>query len=241
MEHILQNTDIFSDDIDKKLNEIILLDENNFNKEVTYRLTVSFHVNLLYDSRFEEFNIPVQSVARKECQKNKVYDVMSFQLGKIKEVFSKNNIKIYSTGIKGDNLELEDIIKIDIKEDDSEAFYSGRGKNKKRIKVSTIMPSAPYIQEVLEKSAPEGIRKIYYKFLNVIRSKKIMSEILGIEATEDDRKLEMAFEKQYGKLWFTTNELEKELKNKLMERSLFVLNKCSENNKENENDKIIQN
>ncbi len=98
--------------------------------------------------------------------------------------------------------------------------------------MSSIVPSLPYTQELTSKIASERISKIYYDFMNIIRDKKIMSEILGIKATKDEEKLFKAFAEQYGELWLTTEKRERELREKLVERSLAVLNKYIEKDNE---------
>lgn len=52
MEYILQETDIFDEDIATKFSDVIKTNQNKFIKGKSYNLTVSFHVNLLNDSRF---------------------------------------------------------------------------------------------------------------------------------------------------------------------------------------------
>jgi hypothetical protein len=61
--------------------------------------------------------------------------------------------------------------------------------------------------------------------MNIIKDKKLMSEILEIEETEDDVILFRAFDKQYGELWLTIKEKENELLQRLEERSLAVVEK----------------
>lgn len=229
MEYILQNTDLFDEEIGIKFNKVITTsNQDNITNGKIYKLTVSFHVNLLNDMRFEEFNIPVPSKTSKGTKQDKIYDVMSFQLKCLENILNDHGIEVYSKTIQGDYLETEKMIKIVICEDTSEPKLMGRGKNKRRMKVSSIVPSMPYTQENVSKLAAERICKIYFELMNVINSRKIMSEIVEIEETEDDGLLIQAFAKRYGDLWLTTNEREKELLERLKERTIFVLNKYIE-------------
>lgn len=228
MEFILRDTDIFDMTIDQKFKEIIVDNNDFFSNEYVYVLKVSFHVNLLNDPRFLEFNTPIQSKIKEITKKDKIYDVMDFQLKKIEAIFKETGIETYSTTIKGEKLEAENIIKIEISKDTSEPTFTGRGKNKKRMKVSCIIPSSSYIEETIEGFRSERISKMYLNLLNNIRSKKVMSDILEIEETEDDNKLLNAFIEQYGELWFTTKDREEELQNKLKERLLFLVKKYSD-------------
>lgn len=225
MEYILNNTDIFDEEIGSKFNKVIRNNADNFIKGKAYRFMVSFHVNLLDDIRFDEFTILVPSKTNKGTRKDKIYDVMHFQLARLEEALNDNEIEVYNTTIQGDNLEEENIIRIEIIEDNSEPNLMGRGKKKTRSKVKSIVPSLPYTRGTVTKLASEGISKRFYDLMNIIRSNKILSEILKIEETEDREILFQAFAKQYGELWLTTDKRERELQDQLKERVLFVLNK----------------
>jgi hypothetical protein len=232
MEFILHNTDIFDEDIGAKFNKVVKTNKDSFTKGNVYELTVSFHVNLLNDTRFDELNIQVKSKTNKGTRQDKVSDVMSYQLNKLEQILNENGIEVYSTTIQGDYLEEESIIKVEILEDKSKPDFIGRGKNKRRTKVSSIIPSMPNTIERMTKLASEIISKKFYELINIIRDRKLLSEILEIEETEDEDILFEAFAKQFGELWLTTNEREKELLNRLRDRCVFVLSKYID--KENE-------
>lgn len=228
MEYILNDTDIFDEELDHKFGEILNNDRGAFEKGKSYVFKVSFHVNHLNSSKFQEFNLPVPSKTSKGTAKEKIYDVMSYQLKRMEEVLKQNEIESYSTTIQGDNLKKENIIRIEIHEDTSEPAYMGRGKSKRRMRVSSVVPSLPFTQDNVSKLASERLSKIYGDLMNIIRNKKIMSEILEIEATEDDEKLIEAFVKQYGALWLTTKEKEKALLDRLYERCISVVSKYTD-------------
>lgn len=234
MEYILENTDIFDNVLEEKFGKLIFEDIISYCNEDAYSLTVSFHVSLLSDSRFEGFDIPVPSKTSKGTRQDKIYDVLSYQLRKLEQRLNENCIYICSSTIQGAQLNNVNIIKVEVKRDISEPRYTGRGKNKKRMKISSIIPSLPYTQELVSKFAAERLGKMYWELMKIIRSKKIMAEILEIEATEDDNDLIKAFVNQYGGLWLTTKEKEKALLDRLMERCLVVLNKHIEINESHE-------
>lgn len=146
----------------------------------------------------------------------------------MEEVLNQNEINAYSTTIQGDNLDTDNIIKIEICEDNSEPAYTGRGKSKKRTKVSSVVPNLPYTQDNVTKLASERLNKIFWVLMNIIKSKKIMSEILEIDATEDDKELFRTFVEQYSELWLATKEKEKILLDRLHERCLFVVKKYTD-------------
>lgn len=228
MEYILNHTDIFDEELDQKFGETLNNDKGAFEKGKAYIFKVSFHVNHLNSSKFQEFILPIPSKTSKGTAKDKIYDVMSHQLKRMEDVLKQNEIETYSTTIQGDNLEKENIIIIQIYEDTSEPAYSGGGKHKGRPKVSSIVPSLPYTQDNIAKLASERLNKIYWYIMNIISNKKIMSEILDINETEDDKELFKAFVKQYSQLWLTTEEKEKALLERLYERCISVVSKYTD-------------
>lgn len=236
MEYVLHNTDIFDNKIDQKLKEVIIDNKDDFSKEKIYIFKVSFHVNLLDDERFGKFDVPVLSKrkTRKETEKDKIYDVMSYQLERMNGVLNKNEIETYSTTIQGDYLDSEDIIKIEIIEDTSEVLFTKKGKKKNRMKVSCIVPSLPFTQDNITELSSERINEIYWDFMSIIKNKKIMAEILEVDENEDDIALLSAFADQYGELWLTTNEREKELIEQFKNKAIAVLNKYREQEENNE-------
>lgn len=234
MEYILHNTDIFDKEIHQKFKNIFVNNSEKYSKEKVYKLKVSFHLNLLEDPRFKEFNIPDEGDMLKQRDKDNTYNVMSYQLKQIKEVLSENNIEIYSTTIQGDNLDSENIIKIEVSEDNSEPTFVRKGKNKRRLSVNSVVPSLPFIQDKISELSSERLSRIYCDLLKIVKSKKLMSEILGIKPTKDDKKLFEAFDEQYGDLWLTTKEKERELLEQFKARVISVANKEREENKNNE-------
>jgi hypothetical protein len=223
VEYCLYETDIFDEDIGAKANQVIVPDRNSFTIKKVYKLTVKFHVNLLHDRRFEQIEIPASKTS-KGTREDKISDLLSFQLDKVEQVLKSHDIEIYSMSIEGDYLDSENMIILELQEDTSIPSFIGRGKNKKRMKAKFIMPSRPYTQEKASQLSAERLGRIYGDLMNVIRDKKIMSEILEIEPTEDDKMLAGAFVKQYGELWLTTSEREKELLQQLEEKVINVLN-----------------
>ncbi|MED1951006.1 hypothetical protein [Brevibacillus centrosporus] len=147
MEFILQETDIFDEDIGRKFNEVIINNKDVFKSECDFKITVSFHVNLLTDERFQQFNIGDSGKrrGRTNTNKDKMYDVLSFQLDKVEQAAIENGIKVYSFKIQGDLLEAENLIKIEIVEDTSDSITSGRRKGK----ISEIIPNLRYTRELV--------------------------------------------------------------------------------------------
>lgn len=225
MQCVLRKTDIFDNQIGQKLSRLIKKSKEGFVCGTAYAMEVSFHVDLLTDPGFEEFIVPVPSKTNKGTKEDKIYDVLSHQLNTLEDVLLKNGLEVSSATIKGVCLRSEDITIIEIFEDTSEPHYTGRGKDKKRIRCHSIVPSQPYIQDITAKLALEKLSKMFYDLMNVIKNKKIMSEIFEIEETQDDKILFTAFVKEYGDLWLATDKRREELLGKLKERMLSVFNR----------------
>ena len=149
MQCILENTDIFDDEIDQKFKVAICDNIKAFIKGTSYIFKVSFHVNLLDDERFEKFYVPNPSKASKGTQEDKIRDVMKYQLKRMEQVLIENEIETYSTTIQGEYLDSENIIKIEILEDNCKPEFIGSGKVKPRFKICTVVPSLQFTQETM--------------------------------------------------------------------------------------------
>jgi len=200
---------------------------DSYDKEKIYELTVSFHVNLLKDLRMETFPVPEPPYKRKKVSREeKIGDVLRFQLKRLGEVLDENGIESDSKTIQGDDLEAEDIIKIEINEDLREQKYIGKGKNRRRdrVKSSWIIENRREHQKRVSKAYSEIINRLYRKYLkDPIRNNKMISEILEIEET-DEIKLINSFAKQYGIL-LLDDKKGTELFNQLRTRVFNVLYK----------------
>ncbi|MBK1811532.1 hypothetical protein JHL18_12960 [Clostridium sp. YIM B02505] len=222
MEFILQDTDIFDEIIDDKFRRIVSKNIDNFIKNKVYVFVVSFHMNLLGDVRFKSFDV-INNKINKRLNNSTTNQVLRHQLERMKHVLAENNIDIYFSTIQGDSLEKENMIKIELYEDTTTPSGAVRRKKEKQIKVTYVMPNLPYIKNYVIDFRAERISKKFYDFMEVIKDKRIMSEILQIEHTEDDNKLLVAFADQYGVLWFSTKEIEKELSEQIKERTLAAM------------------
>lgn len=229
MEYTLCNTAIFDPTLAEKFDSVIINEIHQFEEKKVYKFIASFHVDLLKDlSGFESFILPPLNKINKRNksnEKDKIYDVLGFQLKQLEGVLLKNNIEFYSTTIQGDQLESTKIIKIQIVEDMSDSITNSNGKKRNRSKTSSVMPSKIYTENLITELASKRLNELYNKLYNIIRNKKIMSEILEIEITDDDNLLFQAFVKEYGDLWLTTSAKEKELIDKLRNKSFEVLEK----------------
>lgn len=233
MEYVIPDSDIFDPILAEKFNAVFF-NEPDLLKDKVYKFTVKFHVDLIVDlTGFERFDLPLSEKpykSKKVNEKDKMYEVLSFQLKQIEEILAKNNIEFYSSTIQGDQIESTQIIKIELVEDEKLADNSKKGKGKlSRGKLRSVIPSIKYTQNLLAELQSERLNKLYDRFFEVIRDKKIMSEILDIDETKNDNLLFKAFVSQYGDLWLTTSEKEKTLRDKLFNKALEVIKKHDKN------------
>ncbi|WP_256761434.1 hypothetical protein [Cohnella sp. WQ 127256] len=211
MEIILKDTDIFDSDISRKIEENMILVDSQLNKEYEYKMTVSFHVELLNDIRVEDVDYKVRGWEKNETRKDKINNLLSFQLDKIDKCLSSCGYNIMNMSIQGDHLETQSIIKVQIIRMASQQS----NKRSKSPKVMSIVPSLSYTQDLVSKLASKELSEIFSKIMNAIPDKKIWSEALEIEQTDNVNVLWQAFVNQYSELWLTTSENEKALINKL--------------------------
>lgn len=203
MEYIICDTNILDPALAEKFGTLVVDDVQQFKTGIIYKFIASFHVDLIKDrSSFESFILPIPDkvVKRKKSNdKEKIYDVLGFQLKQLENVLFKNNIEFYSSTIQGVQLESTHIIKIEIVVDEGKSKEAAliKGSNRKLGKTSSVMPSRPYTENLISEIYSERLNKLYSKLFNIIRDKKIMSEILDIDETSDDNILFQAFIKEW--------------------------------------------
>ncbi|MEK4289408.1 hypothetical protein [Paenibacillus sp. FSL P4-0502] len=230
MEFILRDNDIFNVNLSEEAKNEIIPFFDSSPLDCTFHLTISFNVNLLNDTRMDLVDVPLKKWEENITRKDKIYNILHFQLDKIDKALCDSGLNISRATIQGEELEAMNYIKIQLIEKDSSPNTSKNKKNSKPMKVKSVVPSLSFIQETVSSYAGERLTNIYIDLMKSIRSKKIMSEILEIEATDDDRKLFDAFCNQYQDLWFPTKDEKELLLNKLREKIESVVKKNIDNN-----------
>ncbi|ANY69725.1 hypothetical protein BBD42_26965 [Paenibacillus sp. BIHB 4019] len=224
MEILLEATDIFDLDISRKIEENMILVGDQLEKEPEYQLTVSFHVGLLDDARMDDIDVKISEREKNETKKDRINNLLRFQLTSIDNSLSQHGFNISYMSIRGEFLEAQNIIRVQLeKQETTHNSHDTKRKSKSPMKIRSIMPSLPYIQDVTGKFASKRLNEIYSEIRTAIHDKKILSEALEIDSTEDENILFQAFVKQYHGLWLNTRENEKALFEKLygkIERAL---------------------
>ncbi|MEK4451262.1 hypothetical protein [Paenibacillus sp. FSL L8-0506] len=230
MEFILRDNDIFNVNLSEEVKNEIIPFFDSSPLDCTFHLTISFNVNLLNDIRMDLVDVPLKKWEENITRKDKIYNILHFQLDKIDKALCDSGLNISRATIQGEELEAINYIKIQLIEQDSSPNTSKNKKNSKPMKVKSVVPSLSFIQDTVSSYAGERLTNIYIDLMKVIRSKKIMSEILEIDTTDDDRKLFDAFCNQYQDLWFPTKTEKELLLNKLREKVESVVKKNTDNN-----------
>jgi len=233
VEYVLNDTNILDPKLAEKFDAIISNDRS-LQQDKVYRFTASFHVDLLKDlTEFERFSIPDSDKLdrKKDTEKDAMYDVLRYQLNQLEQVLNNQHIKFYSSTIQGEQLDSVQNILINVEEDNSQPTLNKKGKTIEPTKVRSIVPSKPYTTNLVSTLAGERLNELYNKFFGVIRNKKIIAEILGINETNDDSLLFQAFVSEYGELWLTTSERRRVLVDRLSDRVMSVLDKYIEKDK----------
>lgn len=183
---------------------------------------------MLNDSRMDYVDVPLKKWETSKTREDKIYQLLGFQLGKIDELLCNNGLKVIRSTIQGEKLEFNDIIKVQLSLKEQKHNLSKNRKTNNPLKVKSVVPCLPFTQGIVSDFASERLSKMYIDLMKVIRSKKLMSEILEIEVTEDERKLYSAFCEQYGELWLPTDDTKQALFDKLRKRVEKVLEKQSD-------------
>lgn len=226
MEFTLVNTNILDPSLAEKFDSFLKNDLPQMEPKV-YRFIINFHVDILFHrTGINNFALPPSGRTnhqKKNDDKEKMYDVLRFQLKAMVSTLEKYDVEFYSSIIQGDQLDSLDIVKIEFIEDKWEEKYDKKGRIIARNKVSTVMPSKIYTTNLVNKLAGERLSEIYNRFYKAIPNKKMMSEILEIEPTENENELFQAFVRQYWGMWLTTNEKEKEYVDKFANKAVAVI------------------
>lgn len=219
LEVYLTNTDIFDEELEKKVVDAILQYIEVIDKDRSYRLQISFNVELINDDRLNEiYSLHCnKKIVRKE--ENKIHEILSWQLSKICTALEDQGINSYSNIIEGVELKEKDSIKIVLKEEEREK-ETVRRKNEKRMRVNTIMPNRQSAESRMSHSINAYMNERFNKVYDALRNNnKLMSYFLEIECTDDINFMFCTFCNTYGNLLFLTTDEEKRTNQLMCEKA----------------------
>lgn len=221
MEYIVENTDIFDYGLKSRIANAVAEELTNIDKHFMYHINVVFNNALLNDIRVDEFVIPEEKLplylrGKKLDHKEKLYNLLSYQIKLAEEILEECDIQVAGADIIGRKLERIVSINVEIKKD-KEVIDKSNKKNK-HYKVVSVMPNEEYILETAAKFMYDCIKQTYANLSKAVGGSKILDEILKVESISDINKVYHEFEKQYGKCWVESKEYGKELQGKFLKR-----------------------
>lgn len=232
MQLTIKNTHIFDRKIQTEFREFIKLQKDKLSTGKSYELNIIYNAKVILDKYEDKFyfdNSIYNNIEIKFKHQNKKTEATSMQLEQCRGILKDYGIECYNATIEGNNLK-DNNVKIVIKEDKSEPFYMGRGKNKRRISVTMTVPNREYTINKMGELYNKRMNEIYFKLSECI-SNNIMCKILDIQYTEDENIIYKAFCKEYGGLWLCTENEGKKLKEKLLNRVIMLI-ELEQKNKE---------
>ncbi|MCM3134605.1 hypothetical protein M3629_17585 [Paenibacillus polysaccharolyticus] len=198
--------------------------ELHVKEETFYNLIVTYSIEgLLKDEQ-------INSLYEEEAIKKRIYDLLRYQLEEINRVFCDQGIEILNSRIQGVRYLDANIVKVEIVEELEDVIprtKTGKKSKRKPMKTFVIAPDLEFVQETASRIATKELARIYTELMEIMPNKKFMSEVLGIEPTENDELLIEAFLDQYSNLWLATGKEKDLLLEKFRHRIELVIAKRS--------------
>lgn len=230
LEFCLNETNIFDELLDKKVENVILENKDRFVNDKNYILKISFNVELLNDDRFKSFYLlHCNRTIKKED--DKIYEVLSWQLRKVCTMLESQGINSYVNTIQGIELNEQDIIKIVLREEEEDE-EPVKKRNRKRMKHNTIMPNRKATQERMNYAVNDCMNSRFLELYHILQDNNtLMSYLLEIEPTNDINILYSIFHETYGNLLFLTTEEDKKIRHLICEKAKKAVDRyVKENN-----------
>lgn len=229
MEFYLNETDIFDEALDRKVEDVILANKDKVVKDKNYIFEIGFNVELLNDDRFKNFFLLHCNKAIKK-EDDKIHEVLSWQLGRVCAVLERQGINSYFNTIQGIELNERDIIKIVLKEEEDKE--SVKKRKTKRMKINSIIPNRKATQERMNRATNDYMSKRFLELYHILQdNNRLMSYFLEIDPTEDVNILYGVFCETYGNLLFLTTEEDKKIRQLIYEKAKKAVDRyIKENN-----------
>ncbi|AOY76887.1 hypothetical protein [Clostridium formicaceticum] len=194
MELILNDTNIFDEDIDIKLRELLDQNKDKIDTSKFFEVNIIFNKNAVDFAKLVEEGILNKRERSKNIQEN-YSKKLRIQLEEIEKVLESVKIVINKLHLTGDDFSTnERIIKVKLEE-----------KSKKQeMRVTVVTPDLQYILNVLgdyaSKELSEIFCKLYYDILH--ENMDLLIEIVGCEPTKNLKEIFHSFAMQYKKFIF---------------------------------------
>jgi hypothetical protein len=221
MKYTIENTNIFDYKLKSKISSAILGELSHIDKNFMYSINVIFNNMALNDIRVDEFVIPQEKLPQylrgKELNhKDKIYEILSYQIKLAEEIFEEHDVQIAGAGIIGRRLDSMDMINIEILKN-KEAIKKITKRNRP-MKVVSIMPNEEFTMDTIAKFMINHMQQMRVTLSKAVGGSKILDKILKAISIYDVNKVYKEFEEQYGEYWVESKEYGKELQKKFLER-----------------------
>jgi hypothetical protein len=216
MQLTIKNIHIFDCKIQDEFRKFIELKRDKFKDNKSYMLTIIYNAGPLSSKDESEFyfdNSIYNNIQPK--WRDKKDEALNTQLHKCGDILKEYEIKCYWYSIQGDDLKNRNV-KIILEEDTSKGSYIEDG-----VTISGIIPNRKAAINRIFQMFNERVSKLYSGLTEKVDN-KVMCKILDIQYTEDENIIYKAFYKEYGELGFCSDERDKELKEKLINRFVLI-------------------
>lgn len=161
LQEVTVNTPIYDPDLPQKAAAALVDAPLELGPNEGLRLEILFNKNVYQQAAFYQYELTMEHKGpapktEKEKTKQKIYDVLSEQLGKVSAALKENGCVFRDTAIIGDDLE-DDAVHITLYR--QETSMVDKGKRQMEIHTNSIMPDRPFII----KQASEVLSKIYWE------------------------------------------------------------------------------
>lgn len=219
MKTILENTSIFDYDLAEKVREALKTEIHNFDAALQYTYSLRFAEDLIYDGpRMEAFILPEQELPPYKrgkiiTGKDKIYDVLSYQLHITQKEVESLGVNLYASDICGIPSVVLDNIEIEL---DKGKEREKSDKKSKELKVSSIMPSLTGFAMNLMKAYETIENQKHYKLESAFGNKKTYEKYKAVLDTDKMYAIYESFQEQYGVNWTYSKNYQEPLREKFI-------------------------
>ncbi|MFL0165276.1 hypothetical protein [Candidatus Clostridium helianthi] len=219
MQLTIKNTHIFDIKVQDEFRKFIVLHKEKIDASKIYELKIIYNSNSVldrYEDKFYFDNSIYKTIELKFKKQNKKDEAINIQIDQCIGILKDYGIECYNSRIEGHKLNNNNI-EIILEEDKSELLDMERKISKGKIGVTVIIPNISYAERKMGELCGKMAAQTYLDLHKSIGN-EMMCEILGMQNTGDDSIIWETFIKEYGDLFFSTEDKHKKSKEKFLNR-----------------------
>ena len=219
MKMILENSSIFDYDLAEKIHKMLEPEIHNLDASLQYDYSLQFPEEVIYDRyRMENFIIPEEETppykrGKMITDKDKIYDVLGYQLHVTQKEVEALGVNLCASGICGMPGIALDMIEIELCEG---KVREKSDKKSKEPKVSSIMPSLTGFARNLMNFYEATEKRRNDKLESAFGNQKTYEKYKTVLDTEKMYEVYQSFEKQYGEDWVYSRNYRELLREKFI-------------------------